>query len=223
MFDKLKPYIPLAIKSIAVVLALWIATSFYMWISSPMVATITGTGEVDEPAAYATISFTVSGVSANPNDAVSAAKAKTLSVRALFSRQGITSDNISESQAQVVPSSAGGYQAVIAMIVKTDQAAYTQNLIPLLYANGASLVSQPVLSVSDQTQADQQAFTAAMADAQSQLKTVQQATGKTFARVIGITQTDSQTTGTLTSNATASTTSGVMKVQKTLTVTYKLW
>ena len=212
-------------------LAIVIGLILYVWITSPMVVTVTGTGEVAVPAESATLSFSVSGSDATPNGAINAVKTRANAIRATLVSSGIAESDIAESQIRVVPASAvtqgaTGFQAVITMGAKTVHVADNAGLIANLYSSGASLVSQPVISVDNKSELEQQAFEAAMKDAKKQAGAIALKNLKLIRKVVAVSQVTSPSTSTVTSKGETTaeaTQSDTFKIVKAVSVSYKMW
>lgn len=213
-----------------------VAVVLYIYISNPLVITVTGTGEVSVPATNATISFTLSSSDNSSQNAVASVTSKADTVRTYLTAQGITEGDIAQSQVTVIPSNlittgATGYQATITMAAKTTHVSTVANLVPNLYANGALVVSQPVLSVENQDNLDQQAFDAAMADAKTQASRIGLKSLKLIRKIVSVSQVSSPTTSTSTTRADSLTSSndptaaanGVFKIVKVVSVSFKMW
>jgi uncharacterized protein YggE len=221
----------IAVGSAVVLLILW------GYISTPMVVTVTGNGEVSVPATNATVSFTLSGTDSSVGAAVASVQNKASSMRDYLLKNGVGEGDIAESQVTAVPaalvsSGASGFQATISMAAKTIHVSNVGNLVSDLYTNGALVVAQPVLSVENQDKLDQQAFNSAMKDAKSQAGKIGLANWKFIRKITSITQASSPTTSTsttrpntLTSSAVDSVaaTNGVFKIVKAVSVSYKMW
>lgn len=213
------------------ILGIVILLVVYTWISSPMVVTVTGTGEVSVPAENATLTFTVSASDASPANAATAVNARSAAIRAMLIGAGTAESDIVESPVRVVPASvisagASGYQAVISMGAKTVHVGDLPSLVSSLYTAGASLVSQPVLSVESQEELEQQAFDGAMKDAKAQASRIALKNWKLVRKIVNVTQATSPLTSTVTSRGeiTAEATQpDVFKIVKAVAVTYKMW
>src|SRR3970282_610511 len=86
-------------------LGLLLAFMVYTWLNSPMLVTVTGTGEVSVPAEHATLTFTVACSAAASANAVAAVGARAAAIRAMLIASGIAESDIVESQIRVVPAS----------------------------------------------------------------------------------------------------------------------
>lgn len=210
--------------------------AFWQWISSPMVVTVTGVGEVSVPATNAILSFSLLANDATAQGAIAGVKAKANGVRAVLKTNGISEEDIVESQVTVVPASmltagATGFQARINMGAKTVHIANIGNLISSLYLAGASVVSQPTLSVEKRDELEQKAVDEALIDAKKQASKLALKNWKLVKKIIAVSQQSSPLTSTLTSKAdtlTETTNSeafqnGVFKIVKVVSVSYKMW
>lgn len=215
---------------IILVVFLWI------WLSSPMVVSVTGNGEVSSPATNATISFTLMmSDSGTPQSAISGINTKAQTMRTFLKNNGIAEEDIVESQVAAVPAAlvtAGetGYQATISMAVKTANVSDISTLISDLYSQGAYVVSQPILSIENQKDLDEQAFRAAMKDANIQANRIGLSRLKFIRKVVSIAPSPPETTSTATSKAdvpigddSVISSDGVFKTVQSVFVTYKMW
>ena len=212
-------------------LAILVGLILYVWITSPMVVTVTGTGEVAVPAESATLSFSVSGSDATPTGAITAVKTRADAIRATLVASGIAESDIAESQIRVVPASAvtqgaTGFQAVITMGAKTVHVADNAGLIANLYSSGASLVSQPVIGVDNKEALEEQAFQKALKDAKKQAGAIALKNLKFIRKIVAVSQVTSPSTSTVTSKGetTAEATQPyTFKIVKAVSVSYKMW
>jgi len=209
---------------------------FWTWVSSPMLVTVTGTGEVSVPAKEATLSFSLSATDSSASGADSQVKGKIEAMKNLLKNSGISDEDIFTSQTQIVPagavvSGATGFQAVTYMSVKTVHVTSVSDLISNLYANGATVVSQPVLSAGDQKKLEDEAFDQAMKDAKTQAGKIALKNWKLVKKIVAVSQASSASTSTVTSKADVLTESqnqtvaqnGVFKIVKAVSVSYKMW
>jgi uncharacterized protein YggE len=203
-----------------------LAVLVWVWISSPMVVTVIGIGEVNAPASNATVSFSISTNNTSVQTAVSNANAGALLMRTYLNGQGISGPNIAESQVTVTPLAVAGgttrFEATIAMAAKTVDVSGISTLISNLYSNGATSVSQPILSVDNQDELDQQAFNAALKDAKSQAFGIGNRNLKLIRKIVAISQVSSPSTSTATTKDDDNV-NGVFKIVKAVTVSYKMW
>jgi uncharacterized protein YggE len=207
----------------------------WMWLSSPMIVTVTGSGQVSVPATNATVSFTLSSSDPSIAGAVTSVQAKADQMRKYLTSKGVLEGDIAQSQITEVPAAlvttgATGYQATVSMAAKTTHVSDVANLVSDLYTNGALVVAQPVLSVENQDKLDQQAFDSAMKDASAQAGVIGNSNWRFIRKIVSISQVSSPTTSTSTTKAENSTstdavaaTNGVFKIVKAVSVSYKMW
>lgn len=225
----IKKYIFLGL-GIVLLLILWV------WISNPMIVTVTGTGTVSVPATNATVSFTLSASDASIEKAVSLVQTKADTIRTYLRTNGIAEGDIAQTQITAVPAAlvtqgATGFQATVSMAAKTTHVNDVSNVIEGLYKSGALVVSQPVLSVENQGQLDQQAFDSAMSDAKNQADKISSSNMKLFKKIVSISLASSASTSNSTTKADALMTAndstaalnGVFKIAKAVSVSYKMW
>jgi uncharacterized protein YggE len=212
----------------------------YTWWSTPLVVTVTGTGEVKVPATTATLTFQIAETNSSPVVAVTNLEGKAEQMRQLLIQNGVNNDDIVESQPQVVPAglvvtNATGYMATMTMGGKTQTINNIAQMAAVFYEKGASVVSQPVLSVDDQETYEKQALQKAMQDAQKQAGDLAWKNWKLFRKIAAISQT-TQAAGTVTNRIQTSVTdqpaaetptaipsSDNITVAKTVDVTYRMW
>lgn len=215
---------------ILVVLILW------QFVSSPMVVTVTGVGKVSVPATSATVTTTVSVNSDTAQNAISGAKAKADAIKTILVGSGVAESDISVSQvtsypAALVSAGATGYQAALQIVAKTSHVSTVGDLVASLYAAGASLVVQPVLSVNDQSVLEAKASDAAIKDAKSQIGKIALKNLKLIRKTVSLYEVTGSTTSTSTSKADTLTgaedklaaQNGVFEITKSVSVSYKLW
>ncbi len=209
---------------------------FWVWVSNPLLVTVTGTGEVSVPATNATISLTLSSNDSSIQTAVASAQSKADTMRQYLISKGVAEGDIAQSQVTAVPASlvtagAAGFQARISMAAKTTHVSEVSSLVADLYTNGALFVAQPVLSVENQDKLDQEAVDKAMKDARSQAFKMGLKNWKIIKKTISISQVSSPTTSTSTTKADSVTENangvaalnGVFKIVKAVAVSYKMW
>lgn len=218
---------------LGVVLAVLIIWQF---VSSPMVVTVTGTGKVSVPATNATVTATISVNSDSAQNAITSAKSRAASIKSMLVSSGVAESDISESQitsypAGLVTAGATGYQAALQIIAKTNHVSTIGDIVANIYAAGASLVAQPVLSVENQNALEAQASSAALKDAKSQVGKIALKNLKLIRKMVAYYEETGATTSTTTSKADISTQSnnqlaaqnGVFEITKSVSVSYKLW
>lgn len=213
-------------KGIIIFLAVIFGVFIITWINSPLVVTVTGTGELSVPATSATVSFTVSANDSSPQGAMDQVKTKTSNLRQVLRTTGIDEKEIMESQITVVPAAAyvagaTGYQASITMGAKSLNVAGVDSLVSQLYSNGAIVVAQPVLSADKQSELEAQAMNEAMADAKKQANDLAKKNLKLIKKIVLITQASSASTATVTSKTESL--GNEFKIAKAVQVSYKMW
>jgi uncharacterized protein YggE len=223
----------LSLKKILLVLvSVVLLMIFWNWITSPMVVTFTGTGKVNVPATNASISFSLLSSDASAQGAITSVKDKTALIRQVIINSGVPEEDILESQVTSAPATTGGgYQALISMGAKTIHVATVSDLISELYANGASVVSQPTLSVENKADLEAKAVDDAMKDAKSQASKFALKNWKFITKIISVSQQTSASTSTATSKADVITeannqeaaANGVFQILKAVSVSYKMW
>lgn len=209
---------------------------FWTWISSPMVVTVTGTGEVSVPATSATVSFSVTSNDSTSQGAISIVKARGETIRQMLLTSGILEEDIVESQLTVVPASlvtpgTSGYQAQIVMGIKTIHVTNISDLISNLYNQGVTVVSQPVLAVEDVDELEAKAVDEALKDAKKEANKIGLKNFKFIKKMVAMAQQSSESTSTSSSKADAVTQAasgqtaqnGVFKIVKAVAVSYKMW
>ncbi|MEK9208622.1 MAG: SIMPL domain-containing protein [Patescibacteria group bacterium] len=208
----------------------------WTYISSPLVITVTGSGEVSVPATNATLSFTLSANDNSIATAVSSVQNKADTMRSFLRTKGVAEGDIAQSQVTAVPASlvvagASGFQATVSMAAKTVNVSSVSGLVADLYTNGALVVAQPVLSVENQNKLNQEALDSAMKDARSQASKIGNSNWKFIRKIVSISQASSPSTSTSTTKAdvvtsganTTAATNGVFKIVKAVSVSYKMW
>lgn len=209
---------------------------FWQWISSPMIVTVTGSGEVNVPATNATVTFSLTSNDSSPQAAISGVTAKANAIRRVLVSSGIAEEDIAESQIYAVPAAlvaagATGFQASIAMSAKTVHVSKITDLVASIYAGGASAVSQPVLSVENEQALDAQAYESAIKDAKAKASSIGNKNWKFIRKIIAVSSQSSGTTSTATSKAdvvtgskdTVAAQNGVFKIVEAVSVSYKMW
>jgi uncharacterized protein YggE len=224
------------LKYLILAAAVFLAAVFWTWISSPMIVTVTGSGEVSVPATNATVSYSLSSNDGSIQSAVTSVQAKADSMRDFLKSKGVADSDIAQSQITAVPAGmvtpgAGGFQATVTMAAKTVHVSSISSLVSDLYTNGAVVVSQPVLSIENQDSLEQQAFDSALKDAKSQASSIGNRNWKFIRKIVSVSQVSSPSTSTSTTKADTLTgansqiaaTNGVFKIVKAVSVSYKMW
>lgn len=226
-----KKYFTLAIFGLVLVA---VGGFLYTWVSQPLVVTVTGLGEVEAPASSVALSFALSAEDATPNGASTTAKTNAQGLRNLLEGKGVPQANIVESQVTITPLQAlnpnlSGYQASLSMGAKLSNVSEVGGLISELYSNGASLVSQPIITADDQDALSQQAFDAALKDAKDQANKIGTKNWKFIRKIaaIGQAQDVSSAATTKSSDSGSKFDTGVVsdkfKVSRIVSVTYRMW
>lgn len=208
----------------------------YSWITSPMLVSVTGQGEVTAAAETATLTFTVSANSDSPQAALAQVKETSNRIKQNLATTGIPESSVYESQAAVVPASAvvqggTGFQATISMGIKTGQVNNLDGIINNLYSQGAAIVSQPVLTVGNIAELERQAYNMAIKDAKKKAGSVALSNLKLFRKIVLIQESQTQPSSTVTTKADTasqienniSPDDGLIKISKVVSVSYKLW
>lgn len=223
-------------RILSVLAAAFLVILFWTWVSSPMVVTVTGTGEVSVPATSATVSFSISSQDASVQGAIAGVKSRAVAIKQMLKTSGIPEEDIIESQLTVVPASlvvqgAAGFQAQMAMSAKTIHVTAISDLISNLYNQGVAVVSQPVLAVEKMDELEAKAMDEALKDAKTQAGKIAAKNLKLIKKIIALTQQSSASTATATSKADTLTEAnnqqtaqnGVFKIVKAVSVSYKMW
>lgn len=197
----------------------------FQLINSPLIVSFTGVGEQSVTATEATIAFSVYSTNADVTVATKTTRDAANQFKQLLLNNKIEAKNISISEISVNPTvttaQALVYQAAVTISFKTTDITSLDNLVTLLYTNGALQVSQPVLSSENQTALEQQALAKAIVEAKGKANIFATKNFKVIKKIVAI---DQQTAGT-TASATTSvdTTKGSFSIVKGVSVTYKMW
>lgn len=202
--------------------------TFYQWITSPLVVTVTGIGEVSAPAETATLTFTLSSNGEIPQFAADKIKAATNKIKEALIADGIPESSIYEASAVILPAAsltagASGYQATLNMGIKTAKINNLDSLTATLYTLGANVVTQPILSIGNKEKLESQAYDLALTDAKKQANTVASKHWKFLKKIVLVQESTTPITSTVTSKADSFAQVGLIKVSKTLSVSYKMW
>ncbi len=225
----------LAKKYLGYVLIVVLASFFYVWLTSPLVVTITGVGEVSAPADNAILTFTLSSIKNGPQEAVSDVKSASVRVKESLKSFGVGDADVYESQVAVAPSAlslgTGGFQATISMGLKINQISSLDALTSSLYGMGAQVVSQPQVSSKDSVKYEKEAYQLALKDAKSKASQVALSNLKLFKKIVLIQELQTPTATTVTKQANdvdsvelkVDPNTGLIKFSKVLSVSYKMW
>jgi uncharacterized protein YggE len=208
------------------------------WYFNPLVVVVTGTGEVSAIPEKARVSYLVTDLGANVDEAVSKVNAKQNLLRSKISGNFSVSDsNITESQVSVIPPSLSQnlnqYAASKAVDVKVDDYMQVSSLVSALYSGGASYVSQPVLIVEDTKKLEEQAYKLAVRDADSKASAIGKRHFRFLRKRVSISVVASNSESVATnrevldkgnqSNQQTPLVSDSFKMTSLVTITYKMW
>lgn len=224
-----KKYLGYGISSIVLIFV-------YSWIMSPMIVSVTGVGEISAKAETATLTFTLSSNAENPQEATSSVKSNIDKIKETLKTSGVSENEIFEAQISVLPASAvvagaTGFQATISMGIKTAQINNLDGITNNLYSLGAVVVTQPVLFVGSIDTLEKQAYDLALKDANSKSWGIALSNWKIIKKIVLIEQSTTQPTSTVTSKAGTidqvekklSPDDGLIKINKVVSVSYKMW
>ena len=224
------------LKYLGYLLSAIVLIFIYSWITSPMIVTVTGSGDVSAKAETATLTFTLASVAENPQSATQNLKLNIEKVKESLKSSGILENEVFESKVSVLPASTiskdlSGFQASTSMGIKTTQISNLNSLISNLYDLGAIVVTQPTLSVGDINQLEKEAYNLALKDAGSKASGIALSNWKFIKKIILVEQSVTQPTSTVTTKADTasqienklSPDDGLIKVSKVLSVSYKMW
>jgi uncharacterized protein len=227
-------------KFLLLLFSLIIIVPIYIYLTNPLLVTVSGTGEVEAKPDTATVAFVVAMQRDTSDRARTDAEAKAKALESVLIGFGIDKSNIVRSQVSVTPSgsadAAKAYTATISMGAKLDDYGKVGSLISSLYSNGAYYVSQPVLSSNSMATFEIEAYDKAVKNAESEASRISVKNLKFIKKRVSISQTTVGGAGSITSlnSQTANDTSGkavdpnavftdALKVTKVVTVIYKMW
>lgn len=224
-----KKYFLYAISGIALLV-------IYTWITSPLIVSVTGVGELSAKAETASLTFTLSANADSPQKASLNIKESITRVKETLKTSGIPESDIYESQVALYPASAlvsgaSGFTATVSMGIKTTQVNNLDGLTNDLYGLGASIVTQPVLSVGNIESLEKDAYNMAVKDAKRKAGNIALKNFKFFRKAVLIEQSATQPTSTVTQKADTvaqveknlSPDDGLIKISKVVSVSYKMW
>lgn len=201
-----------------------------------MIVSVTGVGELSAKAETATLTFTLSSNADNPQSATNAVKENASKIKATLATSGVPESDVFESQISVLPASAvvtgaTGFQATLSMGIKTAQINNLDGITNNLYALGAVVVTQPVLSVGSIEKLEKDAYNMAIKDAKKKAGSIALSNWKLIRKIVLIEQSTTQPTSTVTSKAgtidqvekNLSPEDGLIKISKVVSVSYKMW
>ncbi len=205
-------------------LAVIVSVVFGMWIFSPTEVVVTGVGKVSVPATSATFNVTVSSVNESASATLSDLRTKVSSIKKSLSDINIGAENITETQITLTPSAAivasgKGFQATSTLTVKTANVPMVSEIVVNMYASGAAVVSQPVVSVEDQDKLEAQALKGALKEAKKSLRSTVGL--RPIKKIVAIQQASSGNVATTTKIVEDN--KGTFEVVKAVSVTYRVW
>lgn len=213
-----------------------LAVTFYTWIQSPMVITVTGVGEASAKAETATLTFALTENGESPQSASMNVKDSSNKIRETLKTSGASESEIYESSVVILPASsivkgAGGYQATLNMGVKTNLINDLDGLTSSIYSQGAIVVTQPILSVGDKEKLEKEAYDLAIKDAKKQANNLSLRYLKFLKKIVLVQESTTSPSSTVTSKADSVTQldknlspeDGLIKISKVLSVSYKMW
>lgn len=206
------------------VLAVIIAVSLAMWLLSPAEVTVAGIGKVSVPATSATFNLTVSVVADSSSQAMQDIKLKITNIKSSLKNINIPGENITETQVSLTPATAvspgaKGYQALTTLTVKTQNVDKVGDIVVSMYGSGATVVTQPVVSVENQDKLEQEALQQALKEARKSLK---ETVGfRPIKKIIAIQQASSGNVAT--STKTTESNGNQFEVVRAVSVTYRVW
>ena len=211
-------------------LFVFLAGFVWKWITSPVITTVTGSGEVSVAADSAIVTFTLTSTNTDASLAVATVKDKVDAMGDMLKvNWGVQEADIYESQVTVLPT-ATGFQAAITVGLKSAQVPRVGELVASLYKNGAAYVSQPVLSVENIDEYEAEALQEALKDAKKDANKLSMKNLKFIKKVVSIDQSISESTSTVSSNLDGTDESsdytiqsGIIKIQKAVAVSYMMW
>lgn len=205
-------------------LAVIVSVVFGMWIFSPTEVVVTGVGKVSVPATSATFNVTVSSTNDSASVALSDLRTKVSAIKKTLSDINIGADNITETQITLTPGAAivangKGFQATSTLTVKTANVPMVSEIVVNMYASGATVVSQPVVSVEDQDKLEAEALKGALKEAKKSLRSTVGL--RPIKKVVAIQQASSGNVATTTKIVEDN--KGTFEVVKAVSVTYRVW
>jgi uncharacterized protein YggE len=217
-------------KYLSYLLAVLLLIFTYSWITSPLVMSVTGVGEVSVPAENAVLTFTLASNKVSPSEAVTDVKNNITNVKNSLKNLGIGDSDVYESQVAVTPSESG-FQATVNMGLKVNSISNLDQLTTSLYGMKAIVVSQPQLSVKDSQKVQDEVYQIALKDAKSKANKMALKNWKLIKKIVLIQESETPTTTSITKQANEAdqtelnidSSTGLIKFSKVLSVTYKLW
>lgn len=205
-------------------IAIIFSVIFGMWVFSPMEVIVTGTGKISVPASTATFNVTVASSKDSANDSLIDLRAKIDAVKKTLANINIGAENITESQVTLTPAAAvvangKGFQAVSTLTVKTVNVPMVAEIMVNMYASGATVVSQSVVSVEDEAKLEKEALKDALKQAKASLSDT--VGFRPIKKIVSIQQASSGNSAT--STKIVEDNKGSVEVVKAVSVTYRVW
>lgn len=221
------------VKYVSIGSLILIFSFLYLWVTNPIIISVTGTGSITVPATYAISQVTVAVVGADPNNSILTLENKVSSLRKIMNKNNVLDVNIAQSQPQLTPAGllqpgATGYQASQVLSFKTKSITDISGLIVKLYDAGATIVTQPTYEAESQEQAERTAINEAMAKADAEAKSFAKTHWKLIRRIATVQQASSGTVAqtvvkdSKSSNLEIANIGGLL-ISKAVQVTYKIW
>ena len=213
---------------------LGIIVAFVWWyVSNPIAISVTGVGMVKVPATYLVSQITIVTSGKDAANALLTLNNKILTARTVLKRSGVAEENISQAHSQVTPAAmaaagATGYQASVTMVFKSKDISGMDNLVSNLYANGATLISQPVFQTENPEGAEQEAMKQAMSKADLEAKSFAASKWRLVRKIVAVQQASSGTSAQSTikdgGNSDLEVASnGSVQIARAVQVTYRMW
>lgn len=187
--------------------------------------TVYGQGEYSFAADQVSMVVTFANGSQDPKEAIATGKA---GVEKLVSQVKALDDQaeIVQSFYQVNPGTSIDkkvvYQVVNAFSVKSSQVDSVDQLVNVLYANGATTVTDISFGSTDEEKMSQQARISAIKDGQQQAQAIARAAGKRLGKLVSIGDDQKKPTSTVGSGNEAGSFKNIT-VTKTVSLVYKVW
>ncbi len=207
-----------------------LAIFVWQWVTNPMVIVVTGVGSISAPAESAVLTFSLVSSASNADEALSNVKNNAEKLKNTLKEIGIPESEIYESQIAVTPSESS-FQGSVSMGLKTDKITMLDRVISILYSGGAVVVSQPVLTAKNVEDMDKKAYDMAIKDAKKKASEIALSNLKIFKKIVLIQESQAQGSSTVTTKADEATQitdnispdTGLLKINKVVSVSYKMW
>jgi uncharacterized protein YggE len=217
-------------KYMSYILMATLAIFVWQWVTNPMVIVVTGVGSISAPAESAVLTFSLVSSASNADEALSNVKNNAEKLKNTLKEIGIPESEIYESQIAVTPSESS-FQGSVSMGLKTDKITMLDRVISILYSGGAVVVSQPVLTAKNVEDMDKKAYDMAIKDAKKKASEIALSNLKIFKKIVLIQESQAQGSSTVTTKADEATQitdnispdTGLLKINKVVSVSYKMW